>query len=139
MTEKTPSEIARETLRLLTSRKLAPNPANFQAVYSEVSGTPAVLPFPDDSLRQIARALTARNTGQQKQKALLESAIAQRNWAGVRNALVAYADVGVVTPVSSASEIGSRTSSRSASCSSALLVTCLSSWRAKPADWLGAV
>ena len=96
MTEKTPFDIARETLKLLSARKLAPDPVNFQAVYGEVSGTPAVLPFPEDSLRQIAQALPARNPGQHKQKGLLESAIGQRTWAGVRNALVAYADAGAV-------------------------------------------
>ena len=102
MKEKTPFEIARETLRLLSSRKLAPNPVNFQAVYGEVAGTPPVLAFPDDSLRQIAQALPARNPGQRKQKGLLESAIGQRNWAGVRNALVSYADAGAVAPAGSA-------------------------------------
>ena len=96
MTEKTPFEVARETLMLLSSRKLAPNPVNFQAVYGEVSGTPVALPFPDDALRQIAQALPARNATQKKQKGLLESAIAQRNWTGVRNALVAHADAGTV-------------------------------------------
>jgi diguanylate cyclase len=42
-------------------------------------------------LRQIAQALPARNPGQVKQKGLLDSAIAQRNWQSFQNALVAYA------------------------------------------------
>ena len=98
MADKTAFEIARETLKLLTARKLAPNPVNFQAVYGEVAGTPPVLPFPEDALRQIAQALPARNVAQQKQKGLLESAIGQRTWAGVRNALVAYAEAGAAAP-----------------------------------------
>ena len=102
MSDKTPYDIARETLKLLSSRELAPNPVNFQAVYSEVAGTPAALPFPEDSLRQIAQALPASNPAQKKQKSLLESAIAQRTWAGVRNALVAYAEGGGAAKAGSA-------------------------------------
>jgi len=36
-----PSEIARETLLELTSRKLAPTPENYAKVFQEISGTPA--------------------------------------------------------------------------------------------------
>jgi diguanylate cyclase len=102
MSDKSPFEIAREALKLLSSRKQAPDPANFQGAYSEVSGTPAVQPFPEDAMRQIAQALPAKNPGQQKQKGLLESAIAQHAWAGVRSALVAYAEAGAVAPVARA-------------------------------------
>ena len=42
--EKKPSEIARDTLKLLLTRKLAPTPANFRTVYHEVAGTPDVPP-----------------------------------------------------------------------------------------------
>ena len=101
MAEKTPFDIARETLRLLSTRKLAPDPVNFQKVYGEVAGIPTALPFPDESLRQIAQALPGRNVAQLKQKGLLESAIAKGNWTGVRSALVAYAEAGTAPPASS--------------------------------------
>ena len=37
MSERKPFEIARETVKQLTARKLAPTPANYQKIYSEIS------------------------------------------------------------------------------------------------------
>lgn len=90
MTDKKPFEIARETLKQITARKLVPTPANYQTIYNEIAGVPNVQPFPEEPLRRIAQALPARNPGQEKQRSLLEYAVGQRNWAGVHNALVAY-------------------------------------------------
>jgi len=98
MSEKKPFEIAREALKQLTARKLVPTPANYQAIYNEIAGLPNVQPFPDEQLRRIAQALPVRNPGQEKQRGLLEFAINQRNWAGVQNALVAYAGFAVPAP-----------------------------------------
>ena len=39
MTEKNPSETARHALRLLASRRLAPTPDNFAAIYYEIAGS----------------------------------------------------------------------------------------------------
>ncbi len=97
MSDKKPFEIARETLKQITARQLAPIPANYQTIYNEIAGLPNVQPFPDEAWRRIAQALPARNPGQEKQRSLLEYAIGQRNWQGVQNALVAYA--GFVVPV----------------------------------------
>lgn len=91
MVDKKPFEIARETLKQLTTRKLAPTPANYQSVYSEVAGVPNLQPFPADRLREIAQALPAKTPGQQRYRALLESAVGQMNWDGVKSALLAYA------------------------------------------------
>ena len=96
MAERSPAEIARETFKLLSVRKLAPTPDNYQAIYYEVAGTMVPTHFPFERLRMIAAALPAKNPGQQKQCGLLESAIAQRSWDGVQNALVGYAGFGVV-------------------------------------------
>jgi len=90
MSTKKPFEIAREALGLLTSRKLAPTPANYQSIYNEVAGLPYEQPFPADRLRDIAQALPAKTPGQEKQRALLDSAINQLNWSGVKSALMAY-------------------------------------------------
>lgn len=95
MSDKKPFEIARETLKQITARKLVPTPVNYQAIYNEIAGVPNVQPFPEDPLRRIAQALPARNPGQEKQRSLLEYAIGQRNWPGVQNALVAYAGFAV--------------------------------------------
>ena len=90
MIDKKPFEIARETLKQLTVRKLAPTPINYQRIYSEVAGLPIEPAFPADRLRDIAVALPTKTPGQQKQRGLLESAISQLNWDGVKNALMAY-------------------------------------------------
>jgi diguanylate cyclase len=90
MNDKKPFEIARETLKLLTTRKLAPTPLNYQSIYSEVAGVSVEPPFPADRLRDIAQALPTKTPGQQKQRGLLVSAVDQLNWSGVKNALMAY-------------------------------------------------
>jgi diguanylate cyclase len=90
MDVKKPFEIARETLKQLTARKMAPTPANYQMIYSEVAGVATELPFPADRLRDIAQSLPTKTPGQQKQRGLLDSAIRQLNWDGVKNALMAY-------------------------------------------------
>ena len=57
MAVKSPSEIARETLKLLATRRLAPTPDNYHTLYSEVSGQPGAALFPEVPLRQIMRVL----------------------------------------------------------------------------------
>lgn len=90
MTDKKPFEIARETLKQITTRKLVPTPLNYQSIYNELAGVPVAQPFPADTLRDIAQALPSKTPGQQKQKGLLEYAIDRLNWEGVKTALVAY-------------------------------------------------
>ena len=90
MSEKKSFEVARETLKQLTARKLAPTPVNYKAIYNEIAGIPSVEHFPAQELRGIAAVLQAKTPGQQRQKGLLESAIDRMNWDGVRAALVAY-------------------------------------------------
>ncbi|MDE2418548.1 MAG: GGDEF domain-containing protein [Burkholderiales bacterium] len=99
MSDKKPFEIARETLKQLTARKLAPTPLNYQSIYNEIAGIPQVPHFPMDNLREIVRALPAKTPGQQKQRGLLEYAIDRMNWEGVKAALVSY---GSFVPVGSA-------------------------------------
>lgn len=113
MTEKKPFEIARETLKQLTARKLVPTPLNYQSLYNEIAGIPQMPPFPVDTLRDIAKALPAKTPGQQRQKGLLESAVDRMNWDGVKTALVAYGgfapaqtEVAADAPTASARELG---------------------------------
>jgi diguanylate cyclase len=68
MSDKKPFEIAREALKQITARQLAPTPVNYQAIYNEIAGLPNVQPFPEEPLRQIAQALPTRNPGQEKQR-----------------------------------------------------------------------
>ncbi len=102
MTDRKPFEIARETLKQLTVRKLPPTPANYQRIYSEMAGIPIEPTFPVDRLRDIAIALPIKTPGQQKQRGLLESAINNLNWNGVKSALMAYG--GFSPPASSPSD-----------------------------------
>jgi diguanylate cyclase len=88
--DRKPFEIARDALKQITARKMQPTPANYQAIYNEIAGTPNDPPFPMERLRDIARVLPAKTPGQLKQRALFESAIGQLSWTGVKNALVAY-------------------------------------------------
>jgi diguanylate cyclase len=105
MPEKQPVEILREAIMLLTTRKRAPTPANYQAVYHEVAGTPEIPPFPEERLREIAQALPVKNREQQKHKELFAHAVSQRDWDGLRKALVAYSEVDAPSPASAGSAL----------------------------------
>ena len=96
MSDRSPNEIARETFKLLAVKKLAPTPENYQILYHEVAGTMAPAYFPSEHLRKIAGLLPAKNPGQQKSLGLLNSAIGQRSWEGVQNALIGFAGFGMV-------------------------------------------
>lgn len=90
MSEKKSYEVARETLKQLTTRRLAPTPVNYKAIYNEIAGIPSVETFPTRELKEIAHALPAKTPGQQKQRGLLEFAIDRMQWDGIKSALVAY-------------------------------------------------
>ena len=106
MGEKTVPELARETLKQLIVRKLAPTPANYQEVFNEIGGVPNTPPFPIEQLRKIVQDLPAKTPGQQKQRGLLESAVSQRSWDAVREALVAYGSFSPRGPVDPHSSFG---------------------------------
>ncbi|MCY7304712.1 MAG: diguanylate cyclase [Rhodoferax sp.] len=97
MADKTVPEIARDTLKQLALRRLAPTPTNYQVIFSEISGTPVEPPFPVEQLRRIAHDLPTRTPGQQKQRSLFEYAVNQMHWDGVYRALVAYGSFGQKT------------------------------------------
>ena len=128
MTDKKPFEIARETLKQITTQKLAPTPVNYQKIYNELAGLPATQPFPADALRDIAKSLPGKTPGQQKQKGLLEYAIDRLNWDGVKSALVAY---GGFSPVNG--------NESSAPVSAAMPLSADSSPVALTADFMGQI
>lgn len=90
MNDKKPFEIAREALKQLTAQKLSPTPLNYQRLYNEIAELPNEPAFPAERLHDIALALPTKTPGQQKQRGLLQSAINQLNWEGVKNSLMAY-------------------------------------------------
>lgn len=105
MTEpKNPSEIAREALKRLAVRQLAPTPANYQACYNEIANLPDIAPFPEVQLRQLSKALAALDVGRQDFLEPLDAAIARRSWMGVQDGLLAYVRAGDPT-VASRSEV----------------------------------
>jgi diguanylate cyclase len=109
MSELSPNEIARETLKQLATKKLAPTPENYQTLYHEIAGSMAPSFFPSEQLRKIAAVLPAKNPGQQKQLGLLTSAIGQRSWDGVQNALIGFAGFGMApAPQSEAAAVVGR-------------------------------
>ena len=91
---KNPSDIAREALRCLALRPLAPTPANYQACYNEIAGIPDFHPFPEGPLRTLLAALPTGNGEQEEQLDRLSSAIAKRSWQDFRDALTAYVQLG---------------------------------------------
>lgn len=96
--KKQASLIARESLKLLSERKLAPTPANYQACYNEIAGLPNVAGFPEAPLRQISQALIAGNPGQLAQLASLDSAITKRSWQEVQAAILGFANSAKLGP-----------------------------------------
>lgn len=107
MATRTPHEIARETVKQLTARKLAPTPENFQSVYCEIAGTKPLVPFPLEPMRQMTKALPTQSPGQQRLVAQLENAISMHNWDNVQKALVAYVHLGPAkTPVHAPVAVG---------------------------------
>jgi diguanylate cyclase len=98
---KSPSEVARETLKLLAARRLSPTPDNYQALYEEVSGVRAAPNFPTAQLRHILHVMPGQTPGQKRLLGQLENAVAQQDWSMLKNVLVGYANLGlspVATP-----------------------------------------
>jgi len=90
MTEKKPSEIARDAFKLMAERKQLPSPENYEAAYHEIAGSKPRSAFPDEALRRVALSLPAHDTELAKAVANVETSIAQQNWAGFRNSLLDY-------------------------------------------------
>ncbi len=106
MPDRPPSEIARETFKLLAAKRLAPTPENYQIHYHEVAGTLIPAPFPSDQLRDLALGLPVHSPSQEKQLGVLSSAIGQRSWDKVGAAMVAYFQVGMACAAARASTRG---------------------------------
>ena len=86
-----PSEIARETLKLLASRRTPPTPDNYLTIYHEISGTrPAGPPFPEKPLRSLANALPRTTPDQLRLARQLEEAVKREDWDDYRKHLVTF-------------------------------------------------
>ncbi|MBS1189576.1 MAG: hypothetical protein H6R10_1368 [Rhodocyclaceae bacterium] len=86
-----PSEIARETLRLLAARRIPPTPDNYRILYGEISGNKtAASPFPEKHLRSLAADLPKAAPDQMRLARHLEEAVRNSNWDDYRNHLVEF-------------------------------------------------
>jgi len=55
-----PTVVARETLKLLATRRMAPTPLNYQKIYFEIAGRPVQEPGAGDRFATVVRQLAAR-------------------------------------------------------------------------------
>ena len=101
MADRQPYEIARETLKQLATRRLAPTPDNYLAIYDEIAGTRSSQPFPDAQLSSIQRLLPAQTPPQKRLLTQFERAIATKDWSALQSVLVGYANLGL-SPVAAA-------------------------------------
>jgi diguanylate cyclase len=79
-----PSDVARETLRQLAMRRIAPTPDNYRALYHEIAGSVAEEAFPERALKQIAAALPRHNRESLRLAREFDSAISQSEWPPLR-------------------------------------------------------
>lgn len=84
-----PSEIARETLRLLASRRISPSPENYRDIYNEIAGTSGNLAenFPKRELQVLQTALPRETAVQQKLVKRFEQAFKGKNWDELRDGM----------------------------------------------------
>ena len=95
MTERLPSDIARETLKQLVFRRLPPTPDNYRALYDEIAGQRTPEAFPEAPLRKILRVIPGQTPAQKRLLGLLETAVAEHSWTGLQSVLVGYANLGL--------------------------------------------
>ena len=93
-----PSEIARETLKQLMTRRVSPSPDNYRAIYNEISGASekgaergrAAEPFAERELKALLLALPKESPAQQRLSRLLDQAIKKGRWEDYRKPLVEF-------------------------------------------------
>ena len=87
-----PSEIARETLKQLMSRRMAPSPDNYLAIYNEIAGITdkPVEVFPERELKSLLASLPKENPVQQRLSRQLEQALKAANWEEYRKSVVDF-------------------------------------------------
>ena len=84
-----PSEIARETLRQLASRRMSPSPENYRALYHQIAGTAANTagPFPERELKALLSSLPNEKPTQQRLLKRFEQAFKGKSWDELKRGL----------------------------------------------------
>ena len=87
-----PSEIARETLKQLMTRRMPPSPDNYLAIYNEIAGIAdkPVEVFPERELKALLQSLPKENPAQQRLSRQLDQALKASNWEDYRKAVVEF-------------------------------------------------
>ncbi len=87
-----PFEIARETLKQLATRRIAPTPDNYLTLYHEIAGTqPASkAEFPERQLRSLAAALPKASPDQLRLARQLEEAVKSADWDSYKKHLTEF-------------------------------------------------
>ncbi|MCK6391800.1 MAG: diguanylate cyclase, partial [Azonexus sp.] len=87
-----PFEIARETLKQLATRRIAPTPDNYLTLYHEIAGTQPVskAEFPERQLRSLAAALPKVSPDQLRLARQLEEAVKAADWESYKKSLTDF-------------------------------------------------
>ena len=89
-----PTDIARETLKQLALRRIAPTPDNYRDLYFSISGTTEADPSSLEPLdRKLSTAVFALPDGQSRQRELVQRALARRDWHSARSAILALVEL----------------------------------------------
>lgn len=76
-----PTDIARETLKLLASRRMAPTPDNYQKIYHEIAGDRGDTGSSvEPALHKIFKGVVKRSPALKQQMQVLEKAFTERKW-----------------------------------------------------------
>ena len=97
-----PAEIARETLKQLMTRRMAPSPDNYQSIYNEIAGISdsTVESFPEREFKALLQALPKETPAQLRFSRQLEQALKEKNSEDYQKTLVEF-----ITEHSSESEL----------------------------------
>ncbi len=87
-----PAEIARETLKQLMARRMAPSPENYQSIYNEIAGIGASpeAGFTERECKGLLQALPKETPAQLRLARLLEQAIKEKNSEDYQKTLVEF-------------------------------------------------
>ncbi|MDD5328452.1 MAG: diguanylate cyclase [Sulfuricella sp.] len=82
-----PTELARETFKLLVARRIPPTPENYQRIYGEISGSPAGSDSQgaDRALQKILQELARKNPALSPALVRVEKAIGIGDWRAVES------------------------------------------------------
>lgn len=87
-----PSEIARETLKQLMSRRMAPSPENYRAIYNEIAGITdkSDSGSPDSELKTLLFSLPKETPAQQRLTRQLDQSLKASNLNEFRSTLIEF-------------------------------------------------